>query len=108
MGAAPQDGSSNDSKDGSLLPRLIAGLAELAGRYDVILCDVWGVVHNGAAAFAPALDALARFRAKGGAVALITNSPAPAASFRRNSTALARRARPMTRSSRQATSPYRS
>ena len=75
--AAPRDGSSNDSKDGSLLPRLIAGLAELAGRYDVILCDVWGVVHNGAAAFAPALDALARFRAKGGAVALITNSPAP-------------------------------
>ena len=59
------------------MPRLIAGLAELAGRYDVILCDVWGVVHNGAAAFAPALDALARFRAKGGAVALITNSPAP-------------------------------
>ena len=59
------------------MPRLIAGLAELAGRYDVILCDVWGVVHNGAAAFAPALDALARFRARGGAVALITNSPAP-------------------------------
>ncbi len=59
------------------MPRLIAGLAELAGRYDVILCDVWGVVHNGAAAFAPALDALIRFRDKGGAVALITNSPAP-------------------------------
>jgi len=59
------------------LPRLIAGLAEIAGRYDIILCDVWGVVHNGAVAFAPALDALARFRASGGAVALITNSPAP-------------------------------
>ncbi len=65
------------SKDVFLLPRLIAGLAELAGRYDIILCDVWGVVHNGAAAFAPALDALSRFRARGGAVALITNSPAP-------------------------------
>ena len=56
---------------------MIAGLAEFAGRYDVVLCDVWGVVHNGAATFAPALDALARFRASGGAVVLITNSPAP-------------------------------
>jgi HAD superfamily hydrolase (TIGR01459 family) len=59
------------------LPRLISGLAELSQGYDVILCDVWGVVHNGAVVFAPALDALARFRATGGVVALITNSPAP-------------------------------
>jgi HAD superfamily hydrolase (TIGR01459 family) len=59
------------------LPRLIEGLAEIAGRYDLILCDVWGVIHNGAAASAPALDALARYRAGGGAVVLITNSPAP-------------------------------
>jgi HAD superfamily hydrolase (TIGR01459 family) len=59
------------------LPRLIAGLAEVADRYDVVLSDVWGVVHNGATAFAAAADALRRFRAKGGAVVLITNSPAP-------------------------------
>ena len=49
----------------------------MAGRYDVILCDVWGVIHNGSAALAPALDALTRFRAGGGVVTLITNSPAP-------------------------------
>ena len=59
------------------MPRLITGLAEVADRYDVVLCDVWGVVHDGASAFAGAADALRRFRAKGGAVALITNSPAP-------------------------------
>lgn len=59
------------------MPRLIAGLGELADRYDVVLSDVWGVVHNGATAFADALDALSRFRAKGGAVILVTNSPAP-------------------------------
>lgn len=59
------------------LTRLIAGFAEVSGQYDVVLCDVWGVVHDGAVAFSPALDALARFRANGGAVALITNSPAP-------------------------------
>jgi HAD superfamily hydrolase (TIGR01459 family) len=52
--------------------------APLAADYDVILSDVWGVVHNGLAAFADACDALARFRAAGGTVLLITNAPRPA------------------------------
>src|SRR5215472_11185173 len=51
----------------------------LASRYDAVLCDVWGVVHNGVRAFADACDALARFRAGGGTVLLITNAPRPAA-----------------------------
>jgi HAD superfamily hydrolase (TIGR01459 family) len=50
----------------------------LASDYDVLLCDVWGVVHNGIAAFAEAGDALARFRAGGGTVIFITNAPYPA------------------------------
>src|SRR5215472_9627598 len=50
----------------------------LASRYDAVLCDVWGVVHNGVRAFADACDALARFRAGGGTVLLITNAPRPA------------------------------
>jgi HAD superfamily hydrolase (TIGR01459 family) len=50
----------------------------VAPRYDLLLCDVWGVVHNGLAAFAEACDALARFRAGGGTVILITNAPRPA------------------------------
>jgi HAD superfamily hydrolase (TIGR01459 family) len=49
----------------------------LADRYDVLLCDVWGVVHNSIVAFPEAADALARFRQKGGAVVLITNAPRP-------------------------------
>ncbi len=49
----------------------------VAQRYDVLLCDVWGVVHNGLAAYAEACDALARFRAGGGTVVLITNAPRP-------------------------------
>ena len=32
--------------------RSIDGLAGLAGRYDVLFCDVWGVIHNGREAFA--------------------------------------------------------
>ncbi|HUI97062.1 MAG TPA: TIGR01459 family HAD-type hydrolase, partial [Xanthobacteraceae bacterium] len=59
-------------------PAFIDGFAALAPQYDVLLCDVWGVVHNGVRAFAEACDALARFRAGGGTALLITNAPRPA------------------------------
>ncbi|QBR70985.1 TIGR01459 family HAD-type hydrolase [Beijerinckiaceae bacterium] len=59
------------------MTRLVRGLAELASGYDVVLSDVWGVVHNGLIAFSKAADALSRFRAQGGTVVLITNSPNP-------------------------------
>lgn len=49
----------------------------LARDYDVVLSDVWGVVHNGVAAFPDACDALTRFREGGGNVVLITNAPRP-------------------------------
>ena len=57
---------------------LPAGLAELANDYDVLLSDVWGVIHNGREHFAPACAALARYRAERGPVVLISNSPRPA------------------------------
>jgi HAD superfamily hydrolase (TIGR01459 family) len=56
-------------------PAFIDHFAPLAADYDVILSDVWGVVHNGVAATLPACDALSRFRAGGGTVMLITNAP---------------------------------
>jgi HAD superfamily hydrolase (TIGR01450 family) len=43
-----------------------------------LLCDVWGVVHNGEWAFQAASAALARARERGLAVVLITNAPRPA------------------------------
>jgi HAD superfamily hydrolase (TIGR01459 family) len=49
----------------------------VAPNYDVLLSDVWGVVHNGVAATANACDALRQFRAQGGTVVLITNAPRP-------------------------------
>jgi HAD superfamily hydrolase (TIGR01459 family) len=58
-------------------PRFVRGLGEMAEHYDVILCDVWGVVHNGVTYFRNATDALARFRAKSGTVILLTNAPRP-------------------------------
>lgn len=57
--------------------RRIQGLRELAGNYDCLLCDVWGVLHNGVAAFPAAVDALIAFRAGGGRTVLITNAPRP-------------------------------
>jgi HAD superfamily hydrolase (TIGR01459 family) len=62
----------------SMAPALVSGLAELAPRYDVILSDIWGVLHNGLAAYPGAGEALTRFREKGGTVVLITNAPRPA------------------------------
>ena len=61
----------------SALSPFVGGLGELAPEYDVILCDVWGVVHNGRQHFARSCAALARFRAGGGTVILITNAPRP-------------------------------
>jgi HAD superfamily hydrolase (TIGR01459 family) len=59
------------------VPPLLPHFSEIAANYDVILSDVWGVVHNGVQAFPPACDALMRARARGTAVVFITNAPRP-------------------------------
>jgi HAD superfamily hydrolase (TIGR01459 family) len=61
------------------IPPVISGLGALAPRYDLILADVWGVVHNGVAAFPAATEALARARAAGATVILVSNAPRPGA-----------------------------
>jgi HAD superfamily hydrolase (TIGR01459 family) len=57
--------------------------ATLAPHYEAVLSDVWGVIHNGVAAFPEASEALTRFRQQGGAVTLISNAPRPGAQVRR-------------------------
>lgn len=49
----------------------------LAPAYDVVLSDVWGVLHAGVAAYPEAVEALRRYRAAGGKVILLTNAPRP-------------------------------
>lgn len=56
---------------------VINRLSELRPRYDVILCDVWGVLHNGVSAWPHAVEALKSARQAGQIVILITNSPRP-------------------------------
>jgi HAD superfamily hydrolase (TIGR01459 family) len=60
-------------------PEFIDHFEPLARQYDVILCDVWGVIHNSVVSFPTACDALVRFRRQGGTVILITNAPRPGA-----------------------------
>jgi len=64
-------------------PVLVDGFSALAPGYDAVLCDVWGVVHNGVAALAPAGEALTRFRDAGGTVLLVSNAPRPGAAVTR-------------------------
>ena len=59
-------------------PKLAAGLSQLSADYDTLLCDVWGVIHNGRESFPAACAALARYRAQRGPVILISSSPRPA------------------------------
>jgi HAD superfamily hydrolase (TIGR01459 family) len=58
---------------------IISGLRDIAADYDAVICDVWGVVHDGVRPHWPAVEALRRFRAERGKVVLLSNAPRPAA-----------------------------
>lgn len=59
-------------------PAIIDGLSDLAGDYDAMLCDAWGVIHNGVDLFPGVARAMARFRQTRGPVVILTNAPRPA------------------------------
>jgi HAD superfamily hydrolase (TIGR01459 family) len=63
--------------------RFVERLRDVVDGVDVLLSDIWGVVHNGLEAFPEACDALHAFRKRGGTVILITNAPRPADSVQR-------------------------
>jgi HAD superfamily hydrolase (TIGR01459 family) len=58
-------------------------LRDLVDGVEVVLSDIWGVVHNGLEAFPEACQALQAYRSGGGTVILITNAPRPADSVQR-------------------------
>lgn len=68
---------SNNAPAKSSVPAILHAAGPLLSRYDVLLCDVWGVVHNGLTAFEGACAALHRFRQEGGTVILVSNAPVP-------------------------------
>ncbi|MFP5296623.1 MAG: TIGR01459 family HAD-type hydrolase [Alphaproteobacteria bacterium] len=59
------------------LPHALPGLGAIAGDYDILLCDVWGVIHNGRESWPAACEALTRFNRDHRHVVLISNSPRP-------------------------------
>jgi len=63
--------------------RFVERLSDVVDGVDVVLSDIWGVVHNGLEAFPEACEALHIYRRRGGAVILITNAPRPADSVQR-------------------------
>lgn len=67
------------AQSNSAAPPILDSAGDLLQRYDLIFCDVWGVVHNGVTAFEDACAALERFRAGGGTVILVSNAPVPKA-----------------------------
>ncbi len=63
--------------------RFVEKLRDVTDGVEVILSDIWGVVHNGLESFPDACSALNTFRRQGGTVILITNAPRPADSVQR-------------------------
>jgi len=61
------------------MTKIIASLAEISDNYKALFVDLWGCVHNGVTAYPEAVAALQAYRAKGGIVVLVTNSPKPRA-----------------------------
>ena len=59
------------------MTQTIASIDDIADRYDAVFCDVWGVLHNGRAAYPAACEALQRLKRAGKHVVLITNVPKP-------------------------------
>ncbi len=59
------------------MTQIIENFAEISGKYDAALVDLWGCLHNGVKPFAAAVAALETFRDNGGTVLLLTNSPKP-------------------------------
>ncbi|MFT5510302.1 MAG: HAD superfamily hydrolase (TIGR01459 family) [Hyphomicrobiaceae bacterium] len=57
------------------MPPIIANAGDLLARYDVLFCDIWGVVHNGQTAYVEGCAALKQFRDNGGTVVLVSNAP---------------------------------
>jgi HAD superfamily hydrolase (TIGR01459 family) len=64
-------------------PPILSNAGPLLAGYDVLFCDVWGVVHNGRTAYREGCLALSQFREQGGTVILVSNAPRTAVAVRR-------------------------
>ncbi|MDQ7069176.1 MAG: TIGR01459 family HAD-type hydrolase [Rhodobacterales bacterium] len=61
------------------MTKIITALSDISSRYNALFVDLWGCVHDGVNAFPDAVAALQKYRANGGIVVMLTNSPKPRA-----------------------------
>jgi HAD superfamily hydrolase (TIGR01459 family) len=61
------------------MTQIISALSDVSDRYQALFVDLWGCVHDGVKAMPDAVAALQAYRARGGTVVLVTNSPKPCA-----------------------------
>ena len=52
----------------------LASFSEISNNYNALICDIWGVVHNGIEPHKAAVKALVKYRSMGGKVILVTNA----------------------------------
>jgi len=63
--------------------QIVSALSDISDRYDALFVDLWGCVHDGVRVVPGANEALRAYRAQGGKVILVTNSPRPRAGVRK-------------------------
>lgn len=56
---------------------LLGGLQEIVNDYDLIICDLWGVLHNGITPYVSAVTAIQEARANGLRTVFLSNAPRP-------------------------------
>ncbi len=61
-------------------PPITTTIAAATAQRKAWICDIWGVMHNGVAAFEAACEACCKFRQGGGFILLLTNAPRPSTS----------------------------
>ena len=61
------------------MTNVIETFSEISDKYNAVICDLWGCLHNGVESFPEALRALEDFKASNGKVVLVTNAPRPIA-----------------------------
>ena len=59
------------------MTRIIDSFSDISGQYDAAFVDLWGCMHDGIRALPDAVAAMQAYRAAGGIVVLVTNSPRP-------------------------------
>lgn len=61
-------------RDAMRIP-MLAGLGQIADKYDAYLLDLWGVIHDGTHLYPGAKEALVQLRARGAKVLFLSNAP---------------------------------